>query len=58
MKLNIKKFLLYLQIGFIIFIIWYGINDYLSGRSLSGEYWAILIIFFATLPRTLHIQNK
>ncbi len=58
MKLNIKKFLLYLQIGFIIFIIGYGINDYLSGRSLSGEYWAILIIFFATLPRTLHIQNK
>ena len=58
MKLNIKKFLLYLQIGFIIFIIGYGINDYLSGRSLSGEYWAILIIFFATLPGTFHIQNK
>ena len=58
MKLNIKKFLLYLQIGFIIFIIGYGINDYLSGRSLSGEYWAILIICFATRPRTLHIQNK
>jgi hypothetical protein len=58
MKLNQKKYLLYSHIGLMIFIIGYGINDYLSGKSLSGEYWAILIIFFATLPGTLHIQNK
>ncbi|MDB2474026.1 hypothetical protein N9797_01955 [Gammaproteobacteria bacterium] len=41
-----------------IFIIGYGINDHLSGKSLGGEYWAILIIFFATLAGLLHIQDK
>ena len=58
MKLNLNKFLLYLHIAFMILIIGYGINDYLSGKSLSGEYWAILIMFFAILPGALHIQNK
>jgi hypothetical protein len=41
-----------------ILIIGYGINEYLSGKSLSGEYWAILTIVFAILPGILHIQNK
>jgi hypothetical protein len=50
--------LLYAHIGFIIIVIGYGINDYLSGKSLSGEYWAMLIIFFGMLPGILHIQNK
>ena len=60
MKLNQnqKKYLLYSHIGLMIFIIGYGINDHLSGKSLGGEYWAILIIFFATLAGMLHIQNK
>tara|TARA_B110000003_G_scaffold249636_1_gene262129 strand:+ start:263 stop:514 length:252 start_codon:yes stop_codon:yes gene_type:complete len=60
MKLNQnqKKYLLYSHIGLMIFIIGYGINDHLSGKSLGGEYWAILIIFFATLAGLLHIQDK
>ena len=58
MKLNKNNFLLYLQIALMILIIGYGINEYLSGKSLSGEYWAILIIVFAILPGILHIQNK
>jgi len=57
-KRTLNRFLLYAYIGFIIILIGYGINDYLSGKSLSGEYWAMLIIFFGILPGILHIQNK
>ena len=56
-KETLNRFLLYVNIGFII-ILGIGINDYLSGKSLSGEYWAMLIIFFGMLPGILHIQNK
>ena len=57
-KRTLNRFLLYAHIGFIIILIGYGINDYLSGKSLSGEYWAMLIIFFGMFPGILHIQNK
>ena len=45
-------------IGLLPLLIAYGINDYLSSKSLSGDYWGTLIIFIVTLPGTLHIQNK
>ena len=57
-KLTLNRSLLYLTIGLIIILIGSGINDYLSGKSLNGEYWAMLIIFFGMLPGILHIQNK
>ena len=57
-KLNLKKFLLYLNLGCLFILIGYGINDYLSGKSLGGDYWATLIMLTAILPGTLHIQNK
>ena len=57
-KLTLKRFLLYLNIGILIIFIGIGINDYLSGKSLSGQYWATLIMFFGILPGTLHMQKK
>ena len=57
-KETLNRFLLYVNIGFIIILIGSGINDYLSGKSLSGGYWAMLVIFFGMLPGILHIQNK
>jgi len=35
-----------------------GVKDYLSGQSLDGDYWGTLIMFFAILPGTIHMQNK
>jgi len=48
----------YLNLGCVLFLIGYGINDYISGKSLGGDYWGTLIILIAILPGTLHIQNK
>ena len=50
--------MLYLNIGIPIVLIVMGINDYFSERSLSGQYWATLIMFLGLLPGTLHIQDK
>jgi len=50
--------LLYLNLVFLFILIGYGINDYLSGKSLSGDYWGTLIILIAILPGTLHMHNK
>ena len=55
---QVKRFLLYLHLVFLFFLMGYGINDYLSGKSLGNDYWGTLIIFIATLPGTLLIQNK
>jgi len=41
----------------IVFLIMLGFKDYLSGISPGGDYWGTLIILFAILPGTLHIQN-
>tara|TARA_B100000029_G_scaffold291155_1_gene284758 strand:+ start:483 stop:668 length:186 start_codon:yes stop_codon:yes gene_type:complete len=57
-KQTLRKSLLYLNIGFLIILVAIGINDYLSGKSLDADYWAMLIMFFAILPGTLHMQNK
>jgi hypothetical protein len=57
-KLTLKKMMFYLNLGCVLFLIGYCINDYISGKSLGGDYWGILIILIAILPGTLHIQNK
>ena len=57
-KLKLKKFMLYLNIGMIIILAMIGVKDYLSEESLGGDYWATLIMLFAILPGTIHIQNK
>ena len=57
-KLTLKKILLYLNLVCVLILIGYGINDYISGKSLGGNYWGTLIILIAILPGTLHIQNK
>ena len=56
-KFTPKKILLYLNIGMIVVLIFLGFKDYLSGTSLGGDYWGTLIMLFAILPGTLHIQN-
>ena len=56
-KFTPKKFMLYLNIGMIVFLILLGFKDYLSGTSPSGDYWGTLIMLFAILPGTLYIQN-
>ena len=56
-KLALKKFMLYLNIGLIVFLILLGFKDYLSGILPGGDYWGTLIMLFAILPGTLHIQN-
>jgi len=57
-KLTPKKFLLYLNIGMIVVLILLGFKDYLSGTSLGGDYWGMLIMLFTILPGALHMQNK
>ena len=57
-KLTLKKLFLYLHSGCLFILIGYGINDYVSGKSLGGDYWGTLIMLIAILPGTLHIQNK
>tara|TARA_B100000965_G_C18921104_1_gene468873 strand:+ start:121 stop:306 length:186 start_codon:yes stop_codon:yes gene_type:complete len=57
-KLTLKKSLPYLHLGCLFILIGYGINDYVSGKSLGGDYWATLIMLIAILPATIHIQNK
>ena len=57
-KLTLKKILFYLNLGCVLILIGYGINDYISGKSLGGDYWGTLIMLIAILPGTLHIQNK
>jgi len=57
-KLTLKKILLYLNLGCVLILIGYGINDYISGKLLGGDYWGTLIMLIAILPGTLHIQNK
>ncbi|SVC73773.1 uncharacterized protein METZ01_LOCUS326627, partial [marine metagenome] len=57
-KLSIKKSLLYLNISILIILVMVGVKDYLSGQSLGGDYWGTLIMFFAILPGTIHMQNK
>ena len=57
-KLTLKKILFYLNLGCVLILIGYGINDYISGKSLGGDYWGTLIILIAILPGMLHIQNK
>ena len=56
-KFTTKKFMLYLNIGMIFFLILLGFKDYLSGTSPGGDYWGTLIMLFAILPGTLYIQN-
>tara|TARA_X000000368_G_C22781368_1_gene601705 strand:- start:29 stop:214 length:186 start_codon:yes stop_codon:yes gene_type:complete len=56
-KFTPKKFMLYLNIGMIVFLILLGFKDYLSGTSPGGDYWGTLIMLFAILPGTLYIQN-
>ena len=56
-KFTPKKFLLYLNIGMIVVLILLGFKDYFSGISLGGDYWGTLIMLFAILPGTLHMQN-
>ena len=56
-KFTPKKFMLYLNIGMIVFLILLGLKDYLSGTSPGGDYWGTLIMLFAILPGTLYIQN-
>ena len=57
-KLTLKKILLYLNLGCVLILIGYGINDYISGKLLGGDYWGTLITLIAILPGTLHIQNN
>ena len=57
-KLKLKKFMLYLNIGMIIILAMIGVKDYLSEESLGVDYWATIIMLFAILPGTIHIQNK
>ena len=57
-KIKLKKFMLYLNIGMIIILVMIGLKDYLSEESLGVDYWATLIMLFAILPGTIHIQNK
>ena len=57
-KLKLKKFMLYLNIGMIIILVMIGVKDYLSEESLGVDYWATIIMLFAILPGTIHIQNK
>jgi hypothetical protein len=57
-KLTLKKILLHLNLVCVLILIGYGINDYISGKSLGGNYWGTLIILIAILPGTLHIQSK
>ncbi len=57
-KLKLKKFMLYLNLGVIIILVMIGVKDYLSEESLGVDYWATLIMLFAILPGTIHIQNK
>tara|TARA_B100001113_G_scaffold134180_1_gene110041 strand:- start:482 stop:628 length:147 start_codon:yes stop_codon:yes gene_type:complete len=47
-----------MHLGCLFILIGYGINDYVSGKSLGGDYWATLIMLIAILPGTMHIQNK
>ena len=56
-KATLKKLMLHLNIVMLIFLIALGVKDYLSGKSLGGDYWGTLIMLFAILPGTLHIQN-
>ena len=57
-KLKLKKFMLYLNIGMIIILVMIGVKDYSSEESLGVDYWATIIMLFAILPGTIHIQNK
>ncbi len=57
-KLKPKEFMFYLNIGMIIILVMIGVRDYLSEESLGVDYWATLIMLFAILPGTIHIQNK
>ena len=57
-KLTLKKILFYLNLGCVLILIGYGISDYISGKSLGGDYWGTLIMLIAILPGTLHFQNK
>ena len=57
-KLPLKKILLYLNLGCVLILIGYGINDYISGKLLGGDYWGTLIMLIAILPGTLHVQNN
>ena len=50
--------MLYLNIGMIIILVMIGVKDYLSEESLGVDYWATLIMLFAILPATIHMQNK
>lgn len=56
-KITLKKLILYLNIVMLIFLIVLGFKDYLSGKSLGGDYWGTLIMLFAILPGTFHMQN-
>ena len=56
-KFTPKKFMLYLNIAMIVFLILLGFKNYLSGTSPGGDYWGTLIILFAILPGTLHMQD-
>ena len=56
-KATLKKLMLYLNIVMLIFLIALGVKDCLSGKSLGGDYWGTLIMLFAILPGTLHIQK-
>lgn len=56
-KFTPKKFMLYLNIGMIVFLILLGFKDYLSGTSPGADYWGTLVMLFAILPGTLYIQN-
>tara|TARA_X000000368_G_scaffold214501_1_gene169452 strand:+ start:13 stop:207 length:195 start_codon:yes stop_codon:yes gene_type:complete len=49
-KLTLKKILFYLNLGCVLILIGYGINDYISGKSLGGDYWGTLIMLIAILP--------
>ncbi len=57
-KLKPKEFMFYLNIGMIIILVMIGVRDYLSEESLGVDYWATLIMLFAILPGTIHMQNK
>ena len=56
-KFTPKKFMLYLNTAMIVFLILLGFKNYLSGTSPGGDYWGTLIILFAILPGTLHMQD-
>ena len=56
-KITFKKAMLYLNIGMLIFLIVLGASDFLSGKFLGADYWGTLVMLFAILPGTLHMQD-